>query len=216
MARPFVPARRLSSRPGADIAALAALVDGDPDDLLSVLSVLAVTDPLVRDASAAFAGLSPGARYRGPGAAAVMLPFLRPSTSRFSTGSFGVLYGAESAETAATEVSYHNAKRLSAARAPRGTNVLLALWEFSADAEFTDVRMHVASIYDPNDYGDAQRLGQILHAGGAAGVIYRSVRRVGGECLGVFVPSAVVAMAKIDDWRLVWDGTAISEVLRVA
>ncbi len=215
-ARPFAPALRLSGRPGAELAALAALVDGDPDDLQSLLDVLAVTDPRARDAAGAFAALPPAAQYRGPSAAAVMMPFLRPSQSRFSSGRYGVLYGAESAATAVAEVSYHHARRLRAAWAPGGATVVLALWTFTVDGEVADVRGHDASIYHPKDFAPAQAVGQKLHDAGAAGVLFASVRRAAGECVGIFIPRVVRAMEKRDDWRLIWDGKTISEVLRVA
>jgi hypothetical protein len=213
---PFAPAFRLAGRPGAELAALAALIEADPDDLESLLVVLAVTDRLARDAAAAFIALPPTTRYHGPGAAAVMMPFLHPHTSRFSSGRYGVLYGAESTETAAAEVSHHHAHRLRAVRAPGGATVVLALWAFTVNTEVADLRGHAAAIYNPEDYRAAQSLGQRLRHQGAVGIRYRSVRRAPGECLGIFVPRVVDNMEKRDDWRLVWNGKAISEILRVA
>jgi hypothetical protein len=213
-ARPFVPAFRLAGRPGAELAALAALVDGGHDDLESILLVLGLTDSRVRDAAGAFAMLPPTAQYRGPSAATVMMPFLCPSVSRFSSGRYGVLYGAESYDTAAAEVSHHHAIRLKAMAAPSDTQILLKLWLFTISSEIADLRTHDASIYHPENYGVAQSLGQTLREAGAAGVLYASVRRHGGECIGVFIPKAVDTMEIRDDWRLVWNGNAISEVLR--
>jgi RES domain-containing protein len=215
-ARPFAPALRLAGRPGAELAALAALVDSDPDDLQSVLDALAVTDARARDAAGAFAALPHGDQYHGSGAAAVMMPFLCPGESRFSSGRYGVLYGAESTETATAEVSYHHARRLHRAAAPSGTSVILALWAFALNADLPDLRGHDASIYHPVQYAPAQDLGQQLRTDGAAGILYSSVRRPSGECVGVFKPRVVDSMEKHDDWRLVWDGNAISEVLRSA
>ena len=213
-ARRFTPAVRLAGRPGAELAALAALVDSDPDDLQSVLDALAITDPRARDAAGAFASLPPGDQYRGSGAAAVMMPFLCPGESRFSSGRYGVLYGAESTATAAAEVSYHHARRLQRAGAPSGTSVILALWAFGLSADLADLRGHDASIFHPSDYAPAQALGHQLRANGTLGVLYASVRRPSGECVGIFKPRAVDSMEKRDDWRLIWDGKAISEVLR--
>jgi hypothetical protein len=214
--RSFAPALRLAGRPGAEIAALAALVNSDPNDLQSVLDVLAVTDARARDAAGAFAALPQGDQYRGSGAAAVMMPFLCPRESRFSAGRYGVLYGAESTETAAAEVSYHHARRLQQAAAPSGTSVILALWAFSLNADLSDLRRHDPSIYHPIHYAPAQALGHKLRTAGAAGVLYSSVRRRSGECVAVFKPSVVGSMEKKDDWRLFWDGKTISEILRVA
>ncbi|HEY0396305.1 MAG TPA: RES family NAD+ phosphorylase [Candidatus Elarobacter sp.] len=192
-----------------------SLVDGDPDDLESLLETLGLTDPRMRDAAAAFAALPPAIQYRGPSAAAVMMPFLCPGESRFSSGRYGVLYGGEHEDTAAAEVAHHQARRLRATRAPTGTAIVLALWAFWVDTALVDLRAHDRSIYDPDDYSAARTFGAHMHRSGEAGVLYSSVRRPSGTCLGIFVPNTVAHMEKRDDWRMVWDGTRISEVLRV-
>jgi hypothetical protein len=211
----FSSAFRLAGRPGAELAALAAVVDGDPDDLDSILRVLAVTDPRARDASGAFAALPPAAQYRGPSAAAVMMPFLCPSPSRFSSGIYGVLYGAAEIATAAAEVSYHNASRLRKAHATPGATVILAEWVFTLSEPLVDLCGADAALYDPKDYTAAQVRGKQIRDAGARGVLYTSVRHASGRCSGIFVPNTVETMQKRDDWRLVWDGRTISEVLRV-
>lgn len=214
--RPFAPALRLSSRPGATAAALATLIDGDTDELQILLEIQAKTDPLARAVLGGLATLGPSQSYVGTGAAAVMMPFLLMSVSRFSAGAFGMLYGADSAETAVAEVGYHQTKFLRAANAPSGTSVLLSLWEFTVSQDLVDVRDFDASIYHADNYGDAQVLGKTIRDAGAAGILYRSVRRKDAECIGILKPRAVDRMKKRDDWRFVWDGAQISETLRVA
>jgi hypothetical protein len=215
-ARAFEPAFRLSSRIGVEFVALAMLVESDPADLVSILGVLSVTDTVMRDAAHSLASFSPAMRYRGTSAAAVMLPFLCPRVSRFSSGRYGVFYGGDCAETAVAEVSYHHGRRLRATSAPGGTSVALTLWAFVVKDGITDVRECDRAIYEPDNYRAAQLLGQRVRDHGARGVLYRSVRRRGSECVGIFVPSAVRTMEKRDDWRLIWNGSTISEVLRVA
>jgi len=145
------------------------------------------------------------------------MPFLCPRESRFSKGAFGVLYGAESTATAADEVSYHHTLRLRAAGAPSGTSVILALWSFTVRDDLVDLRAHPdPAIHHPDSYAASQSLGHDLRKQRAGGVIYRSARRPGGECLGVFIPRLIERVEKRDDWRLVWDGATVSEVLRVA
>lgn len=215
-ARAFEPAFRLAGRIGAEFVALAALVESDPADLTSILGVLSLTDAVMRDAAQSLASFSPAMRYRGTSTAAVMLPSLCPRVSRFSSGRYGVLYGGDCADTAVAEVSHHHGRQLRAASAPGGTFVALTLWAFVVQGRPSDIRDGDSAIYDADNYHPAQLLGQRLRDQGAAGVLYRSVRRHGGECVGMFVPSSVRTMEKRDDWRLVWNGSAISEVLRVA
>jgi hypothetical protein len=211
-----MPAVRLSARPGAEAAALAALVDGDPDELATLLEIRAMTDPAARAALEGLQAIGPAERYAGNGAGAVMLPFLIPRPSRFSSGRYGVLYGADHALTAIAEVTYHQTRRLQAAAAPSGTNVLLALWAFQYAAAVEDVRDRGESIHAADSYAAAQYLGSQLYADGSAGVLYRSVRHSDGECVGIFRPSVVTDMTKGDDWRLIWNGHEVSETLRVA
>ena len=91
------------------------------------------------------------------------------------------------------------------------------LWAFTIDGMVVDLRNHEhAAVYDPNDSSAAQKLGAAIRANGDATVVYRSVRRTGGECVGVFRPTSVATMHRLDDWRLIWNGTDISETLRVA
>jgi hypothetical protein len=129
---------------------------------------------------------------------------------------YGVLYGAESSGTAVAEVSYHHARRLLAAAAPSGTSVVLSLWALSVTDELVDLRLHDPDIYHATNYLAARSVGRQLRTDGAAGILYASVRRTGGECIGIFVPRVVRSMKKRDDWRLIWDGSAISEVLHTA
>jgi hypothetical protein len=213
---PWTPALRLSGRPPSAGAALAALVDQQPAEYEVLLEILAMTDPLARDALAGAAELGSEARYTGPHAAAVMLPFLLRAPSRFSAGRYGVLYGAESSDTAAAEVRHHHALRLRATNAASGTNVLLTLWAFVLECDVVDVRDYGDAIHDPDDYAAAQTLGAKIRDDGGRAILYRSVRRPGGECVGVLRPAAVASMERRDDWRLVWNGTEISETLRAA
>jgi len=213
---PFMPAFRLAMRPSADIAALSALVDADPTDLEMLLEIRAMTDPLARVALTGLSAIGPADRYVGAGAGAVMLPFLISRPSRFSSGRFGVLYGADQNVTALAEVTHHQTIRLRAAGAPSGTSILFALWSFDFDAPIEDVRGADTAVYDPASYAVAQKLGNRFHDDGRNGVLFRSVRRLEGECFGIFRPSVVRGMTKHDDWRLIWDGRTISETLRVA
>lgn len=209
----WTPAHRLGPRPGAEYAALSELVEQDVDDIASMLDVLAMTDPRARDAAGAFLAYPLAEQYRGSSAAAVMMPFLFPSSSRFSAGLHGVLYGADDIDTAIAEVSHHHARRLLATYAPAGTMILLAQWSFTLAHDLEDIRSHPAALFDPVSYSASQAFGLTAKRRGSSGVLYPSVRRPGNECVGVLRPVAVESMEKADDWRLIWDGKTITEAL---
>jgi len=203
------------SATGAELNAFGALVEGDANDLQDILEVLGITDPRYRDAAGTFRAFPATEQYRGSSAAAVMMPFLTPKVSRFSAGLFGILYGAESVATSTSEIVHHQSLRLRATSATAGTVILLAHWQFTLDRDMVDVRRFpdTTQIHDPDSYVASQALGRRLKHEGAAGVLYHSVRRPPGECVAVFQPSAIRSMARHEDWLMLWDGSAIAEIL---
>jgi hypothetical protein len=68
---------------------------------------------------------------------------------------------------------------------------------------------------DPARYGPAQALGAGLRAAGSDGVVYPSVRRSGGECVGAFRPRVVAPVTQGPHFEFLWDGRAITDVLQV-
>ena len=85
-----------------------------PDDLDVVFAIEALTNPRVRQALGALSLVPPTDRVSGPGATLIMAAFthLNPEGSRFSDGSYGVYYAADTLETAVAEVSHHRARFL--------------------------------------------------------------------------------------------------------
>jgi hypothetical protein len=58
-------------------------------------------------------------------------------------------------------------------------------------------------------------LGVRLRGQGSKGVIYPSVRRAGGECVGAFRPRVVAPVTQGPHFEFIWDGAAITDVLQV-
>ena len=85
-----------------------------PQDLDVVFAIEALTNPRVRQALGALSLVPPADRVSGPGATLIMAAFthLNPEGSRFSDGSYGVYYAADTLETAVAEVSHHRARFL--------------------------------------------------------------------------------------------------------
>ena len=85
-----------------------------PQDLDVVFAIEALTNPRVRQALGALSLVVPADRVSGPGATLIMAAFthLNPEGSRFSDGSYGVYYAADTLETAVAEVSHHRARFL--------------------------------------------------------------------------------------------------------
>jgi hypothetical protein len=68
------------------------------------------------------------------------------------------------------------------------------------------------ALHDPNDYSKSQAYGQARREKGEWGLVYRSVRHAGGECIATFRPRAVSAPLAGPALAYVWDGQKISRV----
>jgi hypothetical protein len=204
-------------RPG--FSALVELTN-DPLDLDELLSIRALTDPATRDALQILQRVAPADRYRGPRAASVMAPFMFQAESRFSPGTYGVLYAAETLEIAVRESAYHAEGKLIAAKMsprliPRVAFCLQLRTHLMADirpGERDDPGDPNVYNPDPAHYSSAQHVGKRLRDEGKWSVRYTSVRKPPGSCFGVFVPKAIdFVEEEAQNLRLTWDGTRITE-----
>ena len=135
----------------------------------------------------------PGRRVGGDGPGYLMAPFTHVSPdrpTRFSNGTFGVLYLGETFETALAETIHHDEKFMLRTHEPAGWTSQFR--ELVLDAKLTAHDLTGSDAYAealaPDDYTEAQRLGAALKGGGSDGVLYPSVRNPGNRCLGLFYP----------------------------
>lgn len=186
----------------------------DASDFDALHDLEAMTNDRLRDELGVIELVPRAERIFGAGAGPIMAAFthLNPSGSRFSDGSYGVFYAALDRDTAIEETKYHHARFLAATNeAP--LRLAMRLYAVSIDAELHDLRaLDDASIYDPDDYTHSQSLGRRLRRQAANGVSFRSVRRVGGECVGLFRPRCASACVHAAYLWYEWDGAAFSGV----
>jgi RES domain len=185
-----------------------------PDDLDVVFAVEGLTNPRVRQELGQLSLVPAADRITGPGATLIMAAFthLNPLGSRFSDGSWGVFYAAESLQTAVAEVSHHRQAFLSRT-AEDAIDIDLRWIQADLRAELHDLRGQGAalpSVYDPNHYGASQKLGLELRSQHSLGVVFDSVRRPAGQCAAVFKPKALSRARATGHISLHWDGHAIS------
>jgi hypothetical protein len=185
-----------------------------PEDLDVVFAIEALTNPRVRQELGQLSLVLPADRVAGPGATLIMAAFthLNPLGSRFSDGSWGVYYAAESLDTAVAEVSHHRGAFL--ARTDEAAIDIDLRW-IRADLQdkLHDLRGRAAelpAVYDPDRYGASQDLGRALRARQSAGIVYDSVRRAQGQCVAVFKPRALSKATAAGHIGLHWDGRTIS------
>ena len=91
--------------------------------------------------------------------------------------------------------------------------------EYLADvaAVFDDVRRRrrFAALYDPESYAVSQRFGTRRREAGSNGIVYRSVRDPGGQCLVAFRPKLVRNVRQGAHFEYVWRGNREPEIRRL-
>jgi hypothetical protein len=190
------------------------LYDGvaDPTELDVVFAIEALTNERLRHELGHIELVPPSERLVGPGSTPIMAAFthLNPEGSRFSDGTYGVYYAGESLETAVAEVSHHRARFLRRTAEP-AMELDLRCIRANIEARLHDLRgLARPDLYDPDDYTQAQALGRKLRAAGSSGVIYDSVRRRAGQCVGIFKPRALSRARQGPHITLIWDGNQIA------
>ncbi len=191
----------------------------DPDELEAVYAVESLTNDRLRDEAGDIRLVAPDDRVAGPGSAAVMAPFTHiGKASRFTDGSYGVLYAASCTEAAIAETRFHRARFLAATNTPP---IEITMREYvGPPAEpLLDIRDPACDDLhdpDPSSYVVSQRFGADRRAEGTWGILYRSVRYLGAECLAAFKPAAVGIPVQASHYRYIWDGKEITHVLQVS
>lgn len=154
-----------------------------------------------------------------PMASVVMAAFChpRPGGGRFNSGERGAWYAATDLETAHQEVIYHRTAELSEVGVSEA-RVQARLYLADFDAAFHDVRADLPQhrpLHDRHSYTASQALAADLLAAGSNGILYRSLRRSGGECVACFRPCLVNNVRPDAHFEYRWDGSPRPRVRRL-
>ena len=190
----------------------------DPEDWALLISAEQKTNPRLI-ASIGNLDLVPVARrVGGPGASYLMAPFTHVSPdrqSRFSNGTYGVLYVAAQFETALFETIHHHARFMARTDEASGWTSQFREIILSINADLHDLRsndpMHQA-LLDPEIYAASQMLAASLRAAGSNGIVYPSVRHAQGECVGLFYPDCAANPLQGRHLAYHWDGERVDLV----
>jgi hypothetical protein len=180
----------------------------------ALIALEQLTNPRVRDELGNIALVPSDQRVSGPGASYVMASFthLNPKGSRFSDGSYGVYYAASGIETAVAETVFHFEAFARDSGDPPRMEEMRGLVG-AVTAEFEDVnrlaQSRRAQILHPLSYTEARAYAREQRDAGANGVVYPSVRRQGGECVGAFRPRAVGLPQQERHLKYRWNGDRV-------
>jgi hypothetical protein len=187
----------------------------DPADWPLIISAEQKTNPRLMETIGNLDLVPENRRVAGPGASYLMAPFTHVSLdrpSRFSNGTFGILYAGNSFEVALFETIHHQGRFMALTNEPAGWTSQFREIVLDINAQLHDLRGSPADqsgLLRPNAYETSQALGSQLRATGSDGVVYPSVRYPGGECVGVFYPDCAANPIQSRHLDYHWNGTTV-------
>ena len=155
-------------------------------------------------------------RVGGNGASYLMAPFTHVSTdrpSRFTGGSYGVLYVGDRFETALFETIHHHARFMARTKEGAGWTSQFREIIMAVDAHLHDLRTLAGdTVLDPDGYTASQTLARHLRGSGSDGMVYPSIRHASGECVALFYPDCASNPVQGRHLDYHWDGTRVDLV----
>jgi RES domain-containing protein len=144
-----------------------------------------------------------------------------PSGARFNSPDRGAWYASFELETSQVEVAYH--RQLWLQETAWDEEDTADYLDYLADfrAEFHDLRnpdlrgsTEHADCLSPTTYAASQALAAQLLEIGSAGIVYPSVRRAGGTCIGCFRPVLVTNVRKGYIYSLIFQDSKTPPVIQ--
>lgn len=190
----------------------------DPADWPLLISAEQKTNPRIMETIGNLDLVPAERRVGGNGASYLMAPFTHVSLdrpSRFSDGSYGVLYVGRTYETALFETIHHHTRFMArTGEAPGWTSQFREI-VLDIEADLHDLRGKPYArnpVVDPDSYEVSQRLGQRLRADGSDGLVYPSIRHAKGECAALFYPDCASSPVQGRHLDYHWDGERVDLV----
>jgi RES domain len=187
----------------------------DPADWPLLISAEQKTNPRLMETIGNLALVPEGRRVSGPGASYLMAPFTHVSPdrpSRFSDGSFGILYAGNCFEVALLETIHHHGRFMARTNEPAGWTSQFREIVLDVTARLHDLRgndpAHSTALA-PDDYSASQHLGTRLRAAASEGLVYPSFRFPEGECVGLFYPDLAENPIQGRHLDYHWNGTRV-------
>ena len=186
----------------------------DPADWPLLIAAEQKTNPRLMESIGTLDLVPARRRIAGPGASYLMAPFTHVSKdrpSRFSDGSYGVLYVGRDFETALFETMHHHARFMADTGQDAGWTSQFRELVLDVTATLHDCReLPLADpVLSQDDYTASQAFAFGLRKSGADGIVYPSVRNPGGECGGLFYPdlASLPIQARHLDYH--WNGDRV-------
>ena len=183
----------------------------DPEDLEIAFAIEGLTNDRLLEEGGKLTRVPVHHRVSGPGSTAVMAAFTHiGKQSRFTDGSYGVYYCADSLRTAIAETRFHQERFFAATHEP-SIEITMRAYVNRVIEPMLDIRDE-PDLHQPDvtAYSVPQAFARKQREAGEWGLLYRSVRAPAGECVAAFKPKAVSLPVQGAHLRYMWDGKAQS------
>lgn len=142
----------------------------------------------------------------------VMASFLHVAIGgmRFNAGELGAWYAAATLRTAVAEVGHH-LRREAVATGAASLKRTYRAYTATLAGLFVDVRGQASTrpdLYDPTSYVRSQAFGEGTRASGGSGIVYDSLRHVGGVNVVAYVTHDVRDVVQADHYEITVTATA--------
>ena len=189
-------------------------------DFDALYALEALTNDRIREEVGDIALVPAEERLYGNGSTPIMAAFthLNLDGSRFSNGTYGVFYCACDRNTAIADTRYHSALFMGATN-EQPMRLQMRLYSVKVNGEVVDLRLaaiNEPAIVDPNDYSHSQTIGRRLKEQGAQGILYPSVRQLGGECVAALRTGILRECLHASYLEYNWNGRDIDVVFEVS
>lgn len=150
--------------------------------------------------------------YGRPNSSIVMAAFLHvaPGGMRFNNADLGAWYAAASLATAAAEVAHH-LRREAVARGLTESHRKFRAYAATLAGSYLDIRGQRTArpqIYAADSYVASQAFGEGVRASGGEGILYDSIRHVGGDNVVAHRPTNVTNVTQTDHYEIVVQAAA--------
>lgn len=187
----------------------------EPADLEVAFAIEALTNDRLLDQAGVIDRVHPQDRVSGPGSTPLMAAFTHIGrASRYTDGSYGVYYCASSLDGALAETRFHQ-EAFWRATQEASIEVTMRTYVNQVLKPMIDVRKR-ADFHEAG-YAATQHFARERRSEGAWGLLYRSVRSPGHECVAALRPPALSIPTQGPHFRYCWDGKTqqFSHVLEV-
>lgn len=195
----------------------------DNEEFEALYRLQAKTNPRLLDEIGHIRLIAPERRPFGiTGCNYALAPFthINQLGSRFSRGEFGILYAAETMDTALAETHYHQ-QRYFQTQVPglKYDRIVMRGLKLKFSASLINIcspKIEQYGWYDADNYNAARQLGDMIKQADKDGLWYESVRKTGMHCYALFSPHLIKSVLQTQHYEFVWNGQRIDAVVQLS